>query len=59
MQLLQRVYFLLMHLVEDMDYEEDTSTITDSDAVPSVDAELNNSPEVSDVSTAATGLEGQ
>ena len=48
-----------MHLVEDMDYEEDTSTITNSDAVPSVDAELNNSPEVSDVSTAATGLEGQ
>lgn len=49
-----------MHPVEDMDYEEDTtSTITDSDAVPSVDAELNNSPEVSDVSTAATGLEGQ
>ena len=36
-----------MHLVEDMDYEEDTSTITDSDAVPSVDAELNNTPEVS------------
>ena len=30
-----------MHLVEDMDYEEGTSTITDSDAVPSVDAELN------------------
>ena len=59
MQLLQRVYFLLMHLVEDMDYEEDTSTITNSDAVPSVNAELNNSPEVSDVSTAATGLEGQ
>ena len=46
-----------MHLVEDMDYEEGTSTITDSDAVPSVDAELNNSPEVSDVSAAATGLE--
>lgn len=43
-----------------MDYEEGTSTITESDAVASGDAELYQSPESSDnVSTAATGFEGK
>ena len=42
-----------------MDYEEGTSTITESDAAASADAELNKSPRSSDVSAAATGFEGK
>ena len=48
-------------IIENIDYEEGTSTITESDAAASVYAELlNKSPESSDnISTAATGFEGK
>ena len=47
-------------IIENIDYEEGTSTITESDAAASVDAELNKSPESFDnISTAATGFEGK
>ena len=47
-------------IIENIDYEEGTSTITENDAAASVDAELNKSPESSDnISTAATWFEGK
>ena len=54
---LNHLYLLIK---ENLDYEEGTSTITESDAAASsVDAELNNSPGSFDVSTAATEFEGK